>query len=290
MKYRFIRDHRDEFPVSVMCRVFKIQRSGFYAWLKQPLSDRTIEDQRLLVRIKESYIASGGTYGSPWIHRDLRDEGETCSVHRVARIMRENKLKAQIGYKRRYIKGGKTGKVAANLLNRQFDPDKPNQAWVSDITYVRTHEGFLYVATVLDLFSRRIVGWSMDKSMDRHLVINALLMAVWQRQPKGKVLVHSDQGSQYSSSDYLAFMREQNLIPSMSRRGNCHDNAVAESFFATFKKRVTRRRIYATREDAKTEVFNFIEMFYNPIKRHTHTGGVSPAKFEEQYFSALKSV
>lgn len=202
-----------------MCRVFKIQRSGFYAWLKQPLSDRTIEDQRLLVRIKESYIASGGTYGSPWIHRDLRDEGETCSVHRVARIMRENELKAQIGYKRRYIKGGKTGKVAANLLNRQFDPDKPNQAWVSDITYVRTHEGFLYVATVLDLFSRRIVGWSMDKSMDRHLVINALLMAVWQRQPKGKILVHSDQGSQYSSSDYLAFMREQNLIPSMSRRG-----------------------------------------------------------------------
>ena len=130
----------------------------------------------------------------------------------------------------------------------------------------------------------------MDKSMDRHLVINALLMAVWQRQPKSEVLVHSDQGSQYDSSVYLAFMREHNLIPSMSRRGNCHDNAVAESFFATFKKRVTRRRIYPTREDAKTEVFNFIEMFYNPIKRHTHTGGVSPAKFEEQYFSALEGV
>jgi len=273
-----------------MCRVFRIQRSGFYAWLKQPVSNRALEDQRLLVRIKESYIASGGTYGSPWIHRDLRDEGETCSVHRVARIMREHKLKAQIGYKRRYIKSGNTGKVADNLLNRQFDPDSPNQAWVSDITYIRTHEGFLYVATVLELFSRRIIGWSMDKSMDRHLVINALLMAVWQRQPKSEVLVHSDQGSQYDSSVYLAFMREHNLIPSMSRRGNCHDNAVAESFFATFKKRVTRRRIYPTREDAKTEVFNFIEMFYNPIKRHTHTGGVSPAKFEEQYFSALEGV
>jgi putative transposase len=162
VKYGFIHDHRNEFSVAVMCRVFRILRSGFYAC------------------IKESYIASGGTYGSPWIHRDLRDEGERFSVHRVARIMRENKLKAQIGYKRRYIKNGNTGKVADNLLNRQFDPDSPNQAWVNDITYVRTHEGFLYVATVLDLLSRRIVGWSMDKSMDRHLVINALLMAVWQ--------------------------------------------------------------------------------------------------------------
>ena len=140
--------------MAVMCRVFRIQRSWFYAWLKQAVSNRALEDQRLLVRIKDSYI----TYGSPWIHCDLRDEGETCSVHRVARIMREQKLKAQIGYKRRYIKSGNTGKVADNLLNRQFDPDSPNQAWVSDITYIRTHEVFLYVATVLDLFSRRIVG------------------------------------------------------------------------------------------------------------------------------------
>jgi len=273
-----------------MCRVFKLHRSGFYAWLQKPLSDRAVENQRLLKLVKESYMASGGTYGSPWIHRDLREAGESCSVHRVARIMRENRLKAQIGYKRRYIKGGKPAKIAANLLNRQFNPEHPNQAWVSDITYVRTYEGFLYVATVLDLFSRRIVGWSMDKHIDRHLVINALLMAIWQRQPKGEVLIHSDQGSQYASSDYLAFVKEHNLIPSMSRRGNCHDNAVAESFFATFKKRVTKRKIYSTRDEAKTEIFNFIEMFYNPIKRHTHTGGVSPAKFEEAYFLESTSV
>jgi putative transposase len=175
VKYAFIRDYQHEFPVQSMCRVFKINRSGYYAWLQRPVSDRTIEDERLLKRIKVSCIASGGTYGSPWIHRDLRDDGESCSVHRVAKIMRVNKLKAQIGYKRRYIKGGKPGKVAANILNRQFNPDGPNQSWVSDITYVRTHEGFLYVATVLDLFSRRIVGWSMDKTMDRYLVINALL-------------------------------------------------------------------------------------------------------------------
>lgn len=267
-----------------MCKVLKLNRSGFYAWLAKPLSDRAIEDVRLLKKIKEFFVASGCTYGSPWIHRDLREAGETCSKHRVARIMQENKLRAQIGYKRRYMKGGKPAKVADNLLAREFSPDKPNHAWVSDITYVRTYEGYLYVAVVLDLFSRRVVGWSMDKTMDRHLVINALLMAVWQRQPKKEVLVHSDQGSQYGSHDYLNFMGENNLKPSMSRRGNCHDNAVAESFFATFKKRVLRKKIYSTREEGKTEIFNFIEMFYNPIKRHSHTGGISPAKFEEAYF------
>jgi len=273
-----------------MCHVFKVHPSGFYAWMDKPVSDRAIEDKRLLELIKTSYIASGGTYGSPWIHRDLREMGETCSVHRVAKIMHSNKLRAQIGYKRRYMKGGKTGHIANNLLDRNFNPTKPNIAWVSDITYVRTYEGFLYVATVIDLFSRRVIGWSMDKYMDRHLVINALLMAVWARQPTKAVLVHSDQGSQYGSADYLAFMKENNLEPSMSRRGNCHDNAVAESFFATFKKRVIKKKIFVTREEAKQEIFNFIEMFYNPVKRHSHIGGVSPAKFEEGYFSRLESV
>ena len=274
MKYAFIRDHQKLFSVLAMCRVLKINRSGFYAWLKQPLSRRAIEDYRLLKLINESYIASGGTYGSPWIHRDLREAGESCSVHRVAKIMRMNNLRAQIGYKRKYIKGGKPSRIAENVLERDFAPDAPNTAWVSDITYVRTYEGFLYLATVIDLFSRRVVGWSMDKNMDKHLVIRALLMAVYQRRPKQTVLVHSDQGSQYGSADYLAFMKEHDLTPSMSRRGNCHDNAVAESFFATFKKRVIRKKIYSTRDEAKTEIFNFIEMFYNPKKRHSHTGGV----------------
>ncbi|NOQ17410.1 MAG: IS3 family transposase [Methyloprofundus sp.] len=290
VKYRFIRDHHHLFSVIAMCRVFKLHRSGFYAWLKKPLSNRAVEDKRLLKVIKRFYIASGGTYGSPWIHQDLREAGEACSVHRVAKIMREHGLKAQIGYKRRYIKSGTVSKVADNLLARQFNPPEPNQTWVSDITYIRTHEGFLYVATVMDLFSRRIVGWSMDKVMDKHLVIKALLMAVYQRQPKSEVMVHSDQGSQYGSADYLAFMKENNLTPSMSRRGNCHDNAVAESFFATIKKRIIRKKIFLTRNDAKAEIFNFIEMFYNTEKRHSHTGGVSPAKFEEAYFSELQTV
>jgi len=280
VKYVFIRENSDEFPVRVMCRVFKIHPSGFYSWLEKPVSDREIEDQRLLKLIKKFYIASGATYGSPWIHRDLRESGETCSVHRVAKLV-INGVILRVENRR---------KIADNLLDRNFNPDKPNDRWVSDITYVRTYEGFLYVATVIDLFSRRVVGWSMDKNIDRHLVINALLMAVWLRQPTEKVMVHSDQGSQYGSADYLAFMKANNLEPSMSRRGNCHDNAVAESFFATFKKRVTKKKIYATREEAKREIFNFIEMFYNPVKRHSHTGGVSPAKFEEDYFSKLESV
>jgi putative transposase len=222
VKYAFILDHQQQFSVLAMCRVLKLNRSGFYAWLKQPLSIRAIEDNRLLKRIKEFYVASGGTYGSPWIHRDLREAGELCSVHRVAKIMRLNNLKAQIGYKRQYIKGSKPSRIADNVLERDFAPIKPNTAWVSDITYIRTYEGFLYLATVIDLFSRRVVGWSMDKNMDKYLVIGALLMAVYQRRPKESVLVHSDQGSQYGSSDYLAFMKEHNLKPSMSRRGNCH--------------------------------------------------------------------
>ena len=157
------------------------------------------------------------TYGSPWIHRDMREAGKTCSVHRVSQIMRENKLKAQIDYKRRYIKDGKLANVAANVLDRNFNPEEPNRAWVIDITYVRTYEGFLYVATVLDLFSRRIVGWSMDKSMDRHLVIQALLMAVWKRQPKNAVLVHSNKDSQYGSEDYS----EKDLLDTRgSQRGD----------------------------------------------------------------------
>ncbi|MGR6778093.1 IS3 family transposase [Moritella viscosa] len=290
VKYGFIREHQNKFSIVTMCRVFKLHRSGFYAWLNKPVSDRTIEDNRLLKLIKEFYVASGGTYGSPWIHRDLRDAGESCSVNRVAKIMSEHKLKAQIGYKRRHIKGGKTSRIADNLLVRQFNPPRPNQSWVSDITYIRTHEGFLYLATVLDLFSRRVVGWSMDKNMDKHLVMKALLMAVYQRQPKSEVMVHTDQGSQYGSSDYLALMKEHKLVPSMSRRGNCHDNAVAESFFATIKKHIIKKKIYSTRNDAKAEIFNFIEMFYNPKKRHSHTGGVSPAKFEETYYSKLETV
>ena len=284
MKYAFMRDHRREFRVRSMCRVLRVHPSGFYAWLRKPLSDRAIEDQRLTGLIKASFVAGGGTYGSPWIHKDLREAGERCSVHRVARLMRKSGLRAQIGYKRRYIKGGKPAKVADNRLNREFTATAPNQAWVTDITYIRTYEGFLYLAVVVDLFSRRVVGWSMQNTLSRELVIQALLQAVWRRRPTSTVLVHSDQGSQYGSHDYLSFLRQHGLEPSMSRRGNCLDNAVVESFFATLKKLRIRNRIYTTRDEARADIFDFIEMFYNVKRRHGHIGGVSPQAFEADYF------
>jgi putative transposase len=258
-----------------MCRVLRVHRSGFYAWLHQPVSARAQEDARVLRLIRELFIASGGTYGSPWIHRDLRELGETCSVHRVARLMRQD---------------GRPARVAPNRLNRVFTADAPNRAWVGDITYVRTREGFLYLAVVLDLFSRLVVGWSMQPTLSRDLVMQALLAAVWRRRPTGPVIVHSDQGSQYGSQDYLAFLAAHGLEPSMSRRGNCLDNAVAESFFSTLKKQRIRRRVYATRDDARADIFEFIELFYNPTRRHSHVGGVSPQQFEADYAASLQGV
>ncbi len=290
MKYVFIRKHREEFRVRAMCRVLRVHPSGFYAWLKKPLSKRAIEDERLLKLIQESFVASGGTYGSPMIHQDLREQGERCGVHRVARVMRQAGIRAEIGYKRRVFKGGKPAVVAENHLNRQFTVDEPDKAWVTDITYIRTCEGWIYLAVVIDLFSRAVVGWSMQPRLRRDLVLQSLLSAVWRRKPHQKVLVHSDQGSQYSSDDTLRFMKAHNLEPSMSRRGNCHDNAVAESFFHTLKTERIKRRIYRDREEARADVFDFIELFYNPRRRHSHLGKVSPVAYEEAYFQRMGSV
>lgn len=263
-----------------MCRVLQVPRSGFYAWLHRPLSDRAIEDQRLLGVIRDSYVASGGVYGSPRVFLDLREAGERCGRHRVARIMREHKIKALRGYQapRRVV--GRPSIIAPNKLQREFTVAEPDRVWVTDITYVRTWQGWLYLAAVMDLYSRSIVGWSMKATLARELVIDALLMAVWRRRPRQKVLVHSDQGCQYGSDDWLRFCQAHNLEPSMSRRGNCWDNAVAESFFSSLKKERIRKRIYRTRDLAKADVFDYIEVFYNRTRRHSHLGGVSPEAFE----------
>jgi putative transposase len=263
-----------------MCRVLRVHRSGFYAWLKKPLSNRAVEDGRLLVKIKKFHQESGAAYGSPRIFKDLRDDGETCGRHRVARIMKEAKVKAIRNYKKPRYVNGKPSLLAPNVLEREFDVAQPNEVWVTDITYIRTWNGFLYLASVMDLYSRKIVGWSMKTSLHRDIVIDALLMAVWRRKPKNKVLVHSDQGSQYGSFDCRKFLEAHNLKPSMSRRGNCWDNAVAESFFSSLKKERIRRKVYHTVEEAKAEVFDYIEMFYNPRRRHSHLGDVSPEAFE----------
>lgn len=263
-----------------MCRVLRVARSGFYAWLHKPLSDRAIDDQRLLGLIRASYAASSGVYGAPRIFLDLREVGERCGKNRVARLMRINKIKAVRGYKAPRTINGRPSIIAPNKLQREFTVEQPDVAWVTDITYIRTWQGWLYLAVVVDLYSRKVVGWSMKPTLARELVLDALVMAVWRRRPSRTVLVHSDQGSQYGSDDWLRFLRANNLEPSMSRRGNCWDNAVAESFFSSLKKERIKKRIYKTRDLARGDVFDYIESFYNRNRRHSHLGGVSPEAFE----------
>ena len=230
-----------------MCQTLKIQRSGFYAWLKQPKSERAVEDDRLIGLIKHSWLESCCVYGYRKILSDLKDQGETCSKHRVAKLMKREGLKAQVGYgKRRGKLGGNPAHVAPNILDRSFSPEAPNQSWVTDITYIKTHEGWLYLAIVLDLYSRAVVGWSMNSRMESELVTQALLSAVWRRKPKSTVLIHSDQGSQFTGYEWQSFLEKHNLKPSMSRRGNCHNNAVAESFFQLLKRKRVKRKTYVT--------------------------------------------
>ncbi len=261
--------------------MLKVHRSGYYAWKAKPLSNRAIEDARLLVEIKQSYDDSYGIYGSPRIHRDLREAGMHCGVKRVARLMHQAKLKSIRGYRRPRYKSGKPSTAAPNRLQQQFTVTQPDAAWVTDITYIATYEGWLYVAVVIDLYSRLVVGWSMKSSMPTEIVLDALLMAVWRRKPKQPVIIHSDQGSQFSSDDFARWCRDHRLMPSMSRRGNCYDNAVAESFFSSLKKERVKRKIYATREEAKSEIFQYIEVFYNRKRRHSHLNQLSPMAFEQ---------
>lgn len=267
-----------------MCRVLQVSRSGFYQWLHQPLSRRAMEDKRLLELICFSYEASGGVYGAPRVFLDLREAGETCGKHRVARLMRENKIKALRGYKAPRVIHGRPSLLAPNRLERAFTVAVPDQVWVTDITYIRTWQGWLYLAVVMDLFSRKIVGWSMKPSLARELVLDALLMALWRRRPKQAVMVHSDQGSQYGSDDWQRFCTANHLVTSMSRRGNCWDNAVAESFFSSLKKERVKKRIYKTRDLARADIFDYIESFYNRTRRHSYLGGISPEAFERASF------
>ena len=281
MKYAFIRAHQAEFGVRAMCRVLRVHFSGFYAWLKEPLSLRARYDVRQTELIRQAWSESGKVYGYRKLADDLRDQGEQVSENRVARLAGLAGIMAQVGYKRRPGRhGGKPAVVASNILDRQFEVDAPDRVWVTDITYIRTHEGWLYLSVVIDLFSRRVVGWSAQPRMTTDLALQALLAAVWRRKPKAKVMIHSDQGSQFTSREWQLFLGQHNLDASMSRRGNCHDNAVAESFFQLLKRERIRRRTYLTREAARQDVFEYIEMFYNPKRKHTNNGMLSPVDFE----------
>lgn len=267
-----------------MCRVLGVHRSGFYAWLKQPASHRSKDDRRLLGLVKQAWLESGTVYGYRKICADLRDLGETCSRHRVARLMRAEGLRAQRGYGRKpRFGGGQPAVVAPNRLDRKFEVAVPDRHWVTDITYIRMHEGWLYLAVVIDLFSRQVVGWAMGARMTTDLPLQALTMAVWRRRPATGLMLHSDQGSQFTSADWQAFLKANGIVCSMSRRGNCHDNAVAESFFQLLKRERVRRRTYLTREQARSDVFDYIELFYNTKRRHGANGDVAPVEYERRF-------
>jgi putative transposase len=274
-----------------MCEVLSIQRSGFYAWVDKPKSKRQLEDERLMGLIKHSWLESGCVYGYRKVTSDLKDIGEACSKHRVAKLMKLEGIKAQVGYKKHKCHfSGKPAVVADNVLDRQFTVATPNRYWVTDITYIRTHEGWLYLAVVLDLYSRAVVGWSMSSRMESELVTQALLAAVWRRKPKKQVLIHSDQGSQFTGYEWSDFLTEHNLKASMSRRGNCHDNAVAESFFQLLKRERIKRKIYTTRERARADIFDYIEMFYNSRRKHGEANNMPPLAYEKLEEFKRKSV
>jgi putative transposase len=277
--YEFIKVHRSRYSVQAMCRVLGVAPSGYYEWLQQPISNRAQEDERLLRLIRASFTASQGIYGAPRVFLDLREAGETCSRHHVARLMREANLRALHGYRMRRWSIGKPSVLIPNLLQRQFTVTTRNKAWVTDITYIRTWQGWLYLAVVMDLFSRKIVGWSAGPSIQRELVLDAVLMAVRRRRPR-RTVIHSDQGTQYGSDAWRRFCRSHHVEPSMSRKGNCWDNAVAESFFSSLKKERIKKQIYKNRELAKADVADYIDSFYNRARRHSHLGGVSPDEFE----------
>jgi putative transposase len=264
--------------------MLRVNRTGYYAWLQLPMSDRAKEDERLLGLIKHQWLASGSVCGHRKVTKDLRDLGERCSRHRVHHLMRMEGLPAQVGYRRKpRFHGGLECAAVTKLLNRQFDVTAPDMVWASDFTFIRTHEGWVYLAVVLDLFSRQVIGWAMRDRVDTDLVLQALLSAIWRRKPKLGALIHSGQGSVYTSDDWQSFLAAHGLVCSMSRRSNCHDDAPVESFFGLLKRERIRRRIYPTKDAARTDTFDYIEMFYNPKHRHGSNGDLSPVEFERRY-------
>jgi len=290
VRYAFIKAQGSNFPVRHLCQWLEVHPSGYYAWCNKPRSARFRANERLTGLIKQFWLGSGGVYGYRKIYSDLRAYGEGCSRNRVHRLMRAAGLRAHVGYRRPRHRSGQPSVVAPNRLQRAFDVDTPNETWVTDITYIRTHEGWLYLAVVLDLFSRRVIGWSMQSRITKELVLDALLMAVWRRKPSSTVMVHSDQGSQYTSQDWQDFLKAHGLEASMSRRGNCHDNAVAESFFQLLKRERIKRHVYATRYEARAEIFDYIEMFYNARRRHGFNDQLSPVEYEKRYQERLENV
>lgn len=270
--------------MSWLCEALDVSRGGYYEWLKRSPSARARRDEELLISIRRSFADSDRTYGARRVRRDLRAWSQPCGIHRVERLMLAAGLEARRKRRRLPFDLGQrpADAIADNVLDRDFVASAPNQRWVADFTYLWTDEGWLYVAVVLDLYSRLVVGWSMQSSMAAQLVSDALLMAIWRRRPNAQLLHHSDRGSQYSSEQFQHLLAEHGVICSMSRSGNCWDNAAMESFFSTLKTERTSRKIYRTRDDARADVFDYIERFYNPKRRHSTLGYLSPLDYEQQ--------
>lgn len=282
-KYQFVAAQAREYPVSVLCRVLGLARSGYYAWKHQAPSARAQRDQELSTQIRTVFAASRQSYGSPRVHAELHAQGVCCARKRVARLMRQQALVAR--QRRRTVRTTDSAHhqpLAPNLLERRFEASAPNQVWVADISYVATAEGWLYLAVVLDLFARRVVGWATSTCLERDLVLRALGDAIERRRPGAGVLHHSDRGSQYASGEYRALLAQAEMTASMSRKGNCWDNAVMESFFASLKQELPQS-VFQTRAAARSALFDYIERFYNRQRRHSTLGYATPLSFERDW-------
>jgi transposase InsO family protein len=264
-----------------MCKVLAVSRAGYYAWCARPESKRKIDDKRILAHIKTIFADSRDTYGYRRIHAALLDLNEIYSLHKILRLMRENNIRPKTRKKFKVTTDSKHNKpIHDNSLARQFNATEPNQRWVSDITYIPTKEGWLYLAVILDLYSRKVIGWAMSDRMKDQLVTDALKMALFRRKVRSNLLLHSDRGSQYASDNMQQLLRQTNITCSMSRKGNCWDNAVAESFFHSLKTECVYHEHYLTRSDAKNSIFDYIEVFYNRKRKHSYLGYRSPEQYE----------
>ena len=284
MKFSFVAKHRGTWPVKWLTEALGVSRTGFYAWEARPQSARERSDELIGAEVRASFVLSVRTYGARRVLSDVLAAGHACGLHRVERLMKAQALRARP--RRRALPQDLGDRsvhaLAPNVLDREFTATAPNQKWVADFTYVWTHEGWLFVAVVLDLYARRVVGWSMHATMTAQLVTDALTMAVWRRSPNAALLHHSDQGTQYTSEPFQRLLRELGVTCSMSRSGNVWDNSVMESFFSTLKTERVARKTYATRDAARTDIFDYIERFYNPIRRHSTLGNLSPVDFERE--------
>ena len=284
MRFQLTHDHRDEFPVQRMCAELNVSPSGYYAWRERPASAREMANQDLYNEINAVYNANHGVYGSPRIYHELKKQGIACSENRVARVMRLRGLQAK--QSRRFkstTKRNKTQTAAPNLVKQDFEANQPDQKWLADITYVATLEGWLYLATILDLYTRGIVGWAMSDRMTSALTVSALKMALQRRDPTACLIHHSDQGSQYTDQGYQALLKDAGIRASMNGVGSWYDNAPMESFFGTLKSEWVYRSVYHTRNQAKTDIFYYIESFYNRRRRHSSLDYLSPEAYEQLY-------